>query len=294
VSRENQYRLRMTRVAGRIFLPVSILLAVVSTASPGAAQPSTSFSFPERGGVSLTTQGTSSPLAVGSAQINQTGAVAAGFAIFGLRQNSVLVSEATFPAASLVNEGRIYVEIGGGVDTGVAIANSNSQSVDIAFYFTDSAGTEFGANVLTLPPNGQIAQFLSQAPFNGGSGLIGTFTFFTLRSDPDVRVGAIALRGFTNERSEFLLTTLPITPVGQRGLFGGKILPQFASGGGWTTQVVLVNPEDTEEAGTISFTDQTGAPSSIASENGSGSSFTYRIAAKSAWRLRTSNAGALQ
>jgi len=286
-------RVQDPRISRRIFITISVLLAVVITAAPVAAQSSTSFSFPDRGGVSLTAPGASSTLGVGSAQINQTAAVAAGFAIFGFRQNGVLVTEATVPAASLVNEGRIYAEIGGGVDTGVAIANSNNQAVDIAFYFTDSAGTEFGASVLTLPPNGQIAQFLSQAPFNGGSGLIGTFTFFTLRSDPDVKVGAIALRGFTNERGEFLLTTLPIAPVGQRGLFGGDILPQFASGGGWTTQVVLVNPTAAEEAGTISFIDQTGAPSSIASENGSGAGFNYRIAAKSAWRLRTSNAGAL-
>src|SRR5258708_7312144 len=115
----------MTR---QIFLPLFILLAVLISALPGRAQSSSiPFSFPERGGRSLTTPGTSSALGVGSVQIDQTGAVAAGFAIFGFRHNNVLVSEATVPAANLVNEGRIYAEIGGGVDTGVALANPNDQ-----------------------------------------------------------------------------------------------------------------------------------------------------------------------
>jgi hypothetical protein len=272
---------------------VSAVLAAFA-ALPALAQTNTSgFSFVERGGVSMTTSGASSSLSVGYARITGAGADAAGFAIFGLRQNNILVSEATVPAAGLVNEGRIFAEIGGGVDTGIAIVNANNEPVELAFYFTDSVGRVFGAGVLTLPPRGQISRFLSQAPFNG-SAVIGTFTFFTLRSDTDVRVGAIALRGFTNERGEFLMTTLPIVPIGSPELFGGSVLPQFVAGGGWTTEVVLVNPAEKEMAGTITFTDQAGELAGINSGNASGASFDYRVAAKSAWRLRTADTGALQ
>src|SRR5205809_4653204 len=270
------------------------LLALLSPVLPLMAQSSTStFSFPDSGGISLTTADTSSALHVGYAPISETAAIAAGFAIFGLQQNNALVSEATVPAANLIREGRIYAEIGDGVNTGIAIANTNNETVQIALYFTDSAGGQFGANAITIPPNGQIARFLTEPPFNGGSVFLGTLTFFTLSSASDITVAAIALRGFTNERGEFLMTTLPVTPVGQRGLFSGDTIPHFASGGGWATQIILVNPTGTELRGTIAFTDQVGQLAVIDTENGPGAFFSYRVAARSSWRLRTSNTGSL-
>ena len=283
--------------AGWIAARIPFVLGFVTLALPAlpltAQSDKATFSFPERGGVSLTTLGASSAVRVGHARISNTGsAVPAGFAIFGLRQNNTLVSEATVPAANLVSEGRIYAEIGGGVNTGIAISNENNQPVQIAYYFTDSTGARFGSNVITIPAKGQIAKFLSEAPFNV-SALLGTFTFFILRSAPDQTVGAIALRGFTNERGEFLMTTLPVTPLGQRGLYSGNMIPHFASGGGWTTQIVLLNPTDTELDGQVSFIDQSGLPDVIGSESGSNSSFSYRVAPRSSWRLRTSNTGAL-
>ena len=93
----------------------------------------------------------------------------------------------------------------GPVNTGLAIANPNSQAATISFYFTNQSGTNFGAGTATVLPNGQIAAFLNQSPFNGGSSISGTFTFSS-----SVPVGVVALRGLTNERSEFLLTTLPV------------------------------------------------------------------------------------
>ena len=60
-----------------------------------------------------------------------------------------------------------------------------------------------------IEANHQIAAFLNQAPFDGGNSVLGTFTFTS-----SLTVAAVALRGFTNERGEFLLTTLPIVEVG--------------------------------------------------------------------------------
>src|SRR5262245_56068657 len=45
----------------------------------------------------------------------------------GFRQNDVLTSEAGVAASSLIQSGRVYAEIGGPVNTGLAIANPNSQ-----------------------------------------------------------------------------------------------------------------------------------------------------------------------
>ena len=64
----------------------------------------------------------------------------AGFAVFALRQNGTLISEASVPAAHAIRSGRIIATAGGAVTTGIAIMNPNSAAVVISFYFTDASG----------------------------------------------------------------------------------------------------------------------------------------------------------
>ena len=66
-------------------------------------------------------------------------------AIFGLRQNGVLITEAAVTAAIPSTSGRIYAEIGDGVDTGLAIANPNDASAEVSFYFTNGDGEVIGS-----------------------------------------------------------------------------------------------------------------------------------------------------
>src|SRR5262249_23864574 len=166
-------------------------------------------------------------------------ATPSGVALFGFRPNSVLVTEAGVPASPLLQGGRIYAEVGGAVNTGLAIANPNNQAATISFFFTDSNGADFGSGTTTIGPNGQIAKFLNEVPFNSGSNIHGTFTFSS-----DIPVAVIALRGLTNDRNEFLLSTLPVVDILTPHAALPTTLPQFADGGGWTTQIVLVNPGD--------------------------------------------------
>src|SRR5262249_48208238 len=120
----------------------------------------------------------------------------------------------------------------------------------VSFFFTDSSG-DFGAGSTTIAPNGQIAMFLDQPPFNARP-FTGTFTFAST-----VPLGVVALRSFINERSEYLFTTLPVTTLPAASLTG-IVFPYFAAGGGWTTQLVLVNPTDTTLTGNLEFRDPAG------------------------------------
>src|SRR6185369_3671508 len=104
----------------------------------------------------------------------------------------------------LVKTGRIYAEVRGPVNTGLAITNPNDQEASISFKFVDEEGRVVGTDLLKIPPNGQIARFLTEAPFLR-TGIIGTLTFSS-----DLPVAVLALRGLTNERAEFLMTTTPI------------------------------------------------------------------------------------
>jgi hypothetical protein len=58
-----------------------------------------------------------------------------------------------------------------------------------------------------------------------------------------------------NERGEFLMTTLPVGAASTESPdslpSGDIVLPHFAAGGGWSTQVLLVNPTDQPLSGSV-------------------------------------------
>ncbi len=261
---------------------------------PSAVQP---FSITDLGGASFSSQGASPTTVSGYGQVAADEGMTApdGLAIFGFRHDGILVSEAGVPAVETVLEGRIFAETDGAVRTGLAIANPNDGPATIGFFFTDSNGMDYGNGSLMLEPREQRARFLDEDPFNGGSGMLGTFTFTS--NQP---VAVIALRGFVNERSEFLMTTLPVAPLSAPN---GRTVyfPHFTDGGGWTTQVILVNPTDAPIQGSVQFrspgsaTAPAGAAALTLADGRTGSEFTYSIPPHSATRLETANpAGSTQ
>src|SRR5262249_29988046 len=132
-------------------------------------------------------------------------------------------------------------------NTGLALANPNNQTAMVSFYFTNADGANLREGSVMLSPNQQIAAFLNEAPFNGATPFLGTFTFTST-----VPVATIALRGTRNERGDFLMTSLPIAELGQTVARTTRIA-HFASGAGWSTQVVLVNPSNDVINGTVDF-----------------------------------------
>ncbi len=233
------------------------------------------YSVAARGGYTASTQGNGSSVAVGYGRVsaNAGSTTPQGMAIFGFRSNNVLVSEAAVPASPVLTSGRIYAEVGGAIDTGLAIANPNGQPVTLSFFVTNNNGSVTQGST-TIAPNNQIAAFLDQAPFNAGTGFKGTFSFTA--SAP---VAVVALHGRTNERGEFLITTLPVVDLSAPATSTTVVFPHFADGGGWTTQLVLVNPTDNPLSGAIQFVAQTG--------QAVGSPSSYSIAARSSFTLQT-------
>jgi hypothetical protein len=242
------------------------------------------FTISSRGALSRITPGASGQLLVGYGQVkaNAGNTTPAGIAIFGLRQNNILVTETGVPATPLIPSGRIYAEIDGAVNTGVAIANPTGAPATITFYFTGPTGN-FGNATTTVPANGQIAAFLDQAPFNATKPLVGTFTFTST-----VPVAVTGIRTASNERGEVLLTALPVADLSSSAATGAAVLPHFVSGGAWTTHIALVNPGDSVLTGTIQFLSQSGGPLTLTLEGRTASSFNYSIAARTSQRFRTS------
>jgi hypothetical protein len=60
------------------------------------------------------------------------------------------------------------------------------------------------------------------------------------------------MRGFTNERAEFLMAVLPVATTGPADS-SPLAFPFFADGDGWKSQILLVNPTDSTISGVLDF-----------------------------------------
>jgi spore coat protein CotH len=245
---------------------VALMISFARARNAAVADQIRPYSIPDRGGISFVS-GPADTVQTGYARIhtddNNTGV--SGFAIFGFRQDNVLVGEAAVPATGLVTQGRLYAEINSPGTTGLAIANPNAEPATLNFYFTDPAGNDFGQGSVTIPVGGQLARFLNEEPYNAETAFRGSFTFTS-----SMPVSTIALLGFTNERGIFLTTTLPVIDLLSNET-PPSILPLFVDGGGWSTDLILVNPYD--------------EPLSGRAEVVAGPSFDYSIAARASVRI---------
>ena len=251
----------------------------------------TSFWVPGRGSFSLSNVWDSDSMEVGYARIEPRASTfpPSAVAIYGLTKDGVRVTEAAVPATAATLEGRIFAEVDGAVTTGVAMANPNDETATVSFTLTDQEGVQIGSGIFSIEANTQIAKFLDEAPFNAPRPMIGTFSYTS-----SIPVATVALRGLTNARSEFLITTLPVASLSSI-TYEEVVLPHFVDGSGWTTQIVLVNPTDREIGGSVRFFGQ-GRGSSVApqvslmlDDGRIGSEFSYAIAPRSSRRLRTTN-----
>jgi hypothetical protein len=270
----------------------AILIATIVSVSRGSfAQTGTSsvqYFTPDRGGMVLETAGgTNNPPIVGYARVQPSASTTpSALAVFDLRQNGVLVAEAAVPGTTGITSGRIYAEVNGPINTGVAFANPNDTAVTISFNFTDQNGNDFGQGSFVLAAGAQTAKFLSEVPYRA-AGFSGTFTFNT--SAP---VGVVSLRTSVNERGEVFVVTQTVTPFPATLVTGTIVVGHFANGGGWTTEVILVNTSDAGISGTVQFLNEgtaavPGTPIVLNVNGQVASSFTYSIRPRSSAKLDT-------
>lgn len=276
----------MRRQIMEMFILVFLIVNASALAQSGTS--SVSYTAPDRGGTIVETAGGADTLVVGHGRVEPSaGATPSGVAIFGLRQNGVLVTEAGVPGMSAMLSGRTYAEVNGIINTGVAFANPNSGPAVVSFSFTDQNGNDSGQGSFTLDANAQIARFLDQAPFNVSGGFFGTFSFSS-----SAAIGVIALRTIVNERGEFLVTTQTVSRTPDTSS-GTVVMGHFADGGGWRTQVILVNTTDAAISGDVQFygegTATVAASPLTLNVNGQvAASFSYTVRARASVKLQTS------
>src|SRR5262249_34924304 len=141
--------------------------SVIALANVPIVTSSTRYSSVGAGGLSLTASGDPSATTVGYAVFTPDSKdfVPPAFAIFGFRQNGILITEASVLASTPLMSGRIYAAIDGPEDTGIAFANVQTSPVTVTFYLTDANGNDFGQGSIIMSPGQQLARFLDQTPF---------------------------------------------------------------------------------------------------------------------------------
>ncbi len=209
----------------------------------------------------------------------------AGMAVLRYRSNGVLVTEAAEPLSPTRNQGRFYARLQGNVNTGIAITSTSQLPTTFAYSLVDTSGATVKTGEFEIPRFGRVTAFLHEAPFNMEGPFEGTLTFTSTTF-----VYVLPLRGITNERGEFLFTTLPMV---ESNYFSSEyVIPHFADGGGWTTQVVLVNDQSSVAAGTLNWTDSDGQPISVTINNTTASSFAYTLPPGGSARFETAGTAA--
>jgi len=209
-----------------------------------------------------------------------------GLEIFQFRQNGITESEAAVLAPRLRQSGALFVEVTDKIRSFIAIANPNEQDVAVDFYLTDGAGASASPVSVTVPAGGQYSAFVADAPISVPSGQARSLTF-----SASLPVFVSALRYFTNERNDILLSSIPIADDANVPA-QVVVIPDFADGAGWSTKVILVNNTEEQMGGVVQFVGQgtlTEPPPGVLVGTAAGTDtvFEYAIAPHSFFRLET-------
>jgi hypothetical protein len=204
-----------------------------------------------------------------------TSAPSLEIAIMEYRHTSMRLSDAVFKSITPIRNGRIYALMQESTNTGIAIANPNPEPVAINFNFADAAGTSIYTSQLSLPSGGKSSTFIDESPLRPQSATdlsrIRSFSF-----SASAPVAAAAVRILTNERKDFLMTSIPIADLDQ--VEPSLTFPFYADGGGWQSEIQLVNTTGSSLYGTVQL---------FPSLRGSGADFVYAIPPHAAVALQT-------
>jgi len=201
-------------------------------------QSSIDFTLSPGGAAKFATLGSGLPT-IGHATISvPSGPLPIGSAVFLFWNNSQLVSQVGIPSSPQTTSSRLYVETASSPryrNTGIALANTSFVQANVLLKLTGLDGSVHTSN-LTIGPNSQVTRFVTElfpdsvpADFSG-----------LLDVSSDMSLALSTLRMTINERNEVIFSTLPVADLANPP-HGEQYLPQFLSGGGFDTTVILIN-----------------------------------------------------
>ena len=207
-----------------------------------------------------------------------------GTAVFSFTNpDGVLVTEAGVGAVEPIARGRIFVDEVG-TRTGVALVNPATTTALVNLVLRDLEGTTIDEAPLVLEPGKHTSKFVDELFDAQGDGFRGSFTF-----ESAAGLGAIALRLSTNVWGEPLFTTLPVVDLDATQGSDPAVFPHLAVGGGYRTQVILINPSGETITGRIRLVRSDGTPFLVNWDEGPASENAYQIEAHGVGRVELSS-----
>ncbi|MBZ5538796.1 MAG: fibronectin type III domain-containing protein [Acidobacteriia bacterium] len=181
-----------------------------------------------------------------------------GSGIFSINGNAGLASQAGVPNAVETTSSRLFVERATNPlprDTGMAIVNRNGVEAQLTLTLVGVDGST-QSGTLTVPPNGHVAKFITEL----FPGLPAQYQGVMTMTSP-VPVAAMTLRQTANQRGDLIYSTLPVTDLAHPPS-GPLYIPQIADGGGYQTQLILINTSNSLGTVEIDFFDDHGVAQS--------------------------------
>jgi hypothetical protein len=173
------------------------------------------------------------------------------FETFGFRGLGATNQAGVLPPG-LTTNALLFVDSEGrlGKNLGVAIVNPNSSNANVTLTLRKGDGTTLASGTLNVPSHQQVAKMVPDLFTDKSSipsDVVGTLAI-TSAGSSNLPVSAIGLRFRGMNFSTLPLTDLsgltgqplPVIAPGIGGP-GAVLLPQFAAGGGWATEIVLSN-----------------------------------------------------
>jgi sugar lactone lactonase YvrE len=224
----------------------------------GTRSTSFKYSIPANGAFHFQTDGSPSDINAGWIQLTPDlyNTTPIGSGVFSLNSGNILVSESGIPSAVPTTHARIYVDLSGSHNTGLAIANVSGSNalITINGYQLDGA-TAAGRSQDPIPlsAKGYKAAFTDQLISGLPEGFVGVLDISSTRP-----FAALTIRGLTNERDEFLMTTFPVADE-NRSAPSPVVFPQVADSGGYITEFILISAGQTAST-TLGYYDESGMP----------------------------------
>jgi len=192
---------------------------------------------------------------------------------FGLVSNGEVKSQAGITGLSLTRDVSLFVELNPSINrnVGIAVADPADNPAVLTMTLRGSDGLASGNPVvLTLPPHQQLTKFVSEIfQVVGSESFVGS-----LRIQSSSPVAVLGLRF-----SGIVFSTLPVVNIAASPGATSTAFPQFAIGGGWATQLALVNDSAFAISGRFDVFDSSGNPMAVPLNGFNRSTYTYSIPA---------------
>ena len=238
--------------------------------------PATNGTNPSEGGtaapqpITSVEQGsTQSGYAIVTPDANSSAPAAA--ATFGIVSNGIVRSQAGILPAALTTSSTLVINLipSIGRNLGLAIANPGSTTNPVTLTLQDGNGNVVATTTVQISAHQQVSRFVSELL---GASAVGTAFTGSLHLQSQTPFSVLGLRFSGTEFS-----TLPVIGAAAAGGSAPVVIPQFAIGGGWTTEIALFNNSTSPISGQVNIFDTNGNPMTAPLNNSSQSTFRYSI-----------------